>query len=159
MENGDAKYLFVYNSNVDKPNSFQVTLRGLPGCIYDLEGGSLVKAVAGAERTLRVELPAGGWKVFVCCPEPLRSVKVERAKVKASQLQLRVRVQGESGDAFDAAVPLKIALCSAKGATVLYRSASHGVLEMTIPLVVQASGLQAVEVESLLGVARDNVAV
>ena len=156
MENGDAKYLFVYNSNVDKPNSFQVTLRGLPGCIYDLEAGSLVKPVAGAEGTLRVELPAGGWKVFVCCPEPLKAVKVERAKVKAGQLQLRVRVQGESGGTFNAAVPLKITLRSGLGATVLYRCASHGVLEMTIPLVVQASGLQAVEVESLLGAATDS---
>jgi uncharacterized membrane protein len=137
MENGDARYLFVYNCNVDKANRFAVGCINLPGVIYDVEAGRHAPIEITEEGVQRfdVDLPAGGWKVFALAPARIAHVRVSQARLRGGTLGFRVALFDEQHKEFRAAVPLKITLKGADGKEfAFYRATNAGSLDLSVPV-------------------------
>jgi uncharacterized membrane protein len=149
MENGDTQYLFVYNSDTDKGNTFTVTCRNFPAVAYDVEDNRTVKLKkvdGGAQFT--VTLPGGGWKVFAFSPTAISGVRINQATVQNDTLTLQVRALA-GRNTFRAAVPVKITLQSPEGDTVLYRATDDGVLDLTVPIADSIKRPRSIVVEEL----------
>ena len=157
LENGDTKYLFVFNSDTDNGHVFNVSLGGSLGAlsaVYDVETGQKIKQFSDKlGPRFDVDLSAGGWKVFALAPSSVAGVRIETAKIEGETLKLRARVLADKTPVFRAAVPLKITLRGAQGDTVIYRATDAGVLDISIPLQ-GLSRPRAVEVETMLGAGR-----
>jgi hypothetical protein len=150
MENGEATYLFVYNSNTDTGRTFTVTCRNYPSVAYDIAARKTVAlktATDGARFT--VALPAGGWKVFAFVSHPLQRVAISEAAAKDKTLTLRVATLAANRQLFRAAVPVKITLRAPQGDTVLYRATDAGTLALTVPLAEGVVRPRSVVVEEL----------
>src|SRR5690606_17542473 len=60
LQNGDTRYLFVFNTNTDRGQSFRVTLRDLPPVVYDIEASRELRVDVADDGAARVDvdLPA-----------------------------------------------------------------------------------------------------
>jgi len=152
LENGEGRYLFVYNTDTDKGARLGVSYRELPGTVYDVAAGKEV-AVAQAEGTRRftVELPAGGWKLFALLPARVGHVRVSRARLRDGRLRFRATVFDAQRVALRAAVPLEVTLSGPGGGSFVFHGAtSQGVLTAGIPIGASMPVPEAVWVKELL---------
>jgi uncharacterized membrane protein len=149
LKNGRTKYLFVYNADVNAPQTVDVTFRRAPSHVYDLSAGKrvLLTGTTDGGRT-SLNLPAGGWKVLVVSDQGLRDIQAD-GRATDGELTLDVEVRGMLAT-FDGAVPLKITLRSPAGDRVIYRATDGGKLELTLPVPPEMPALTEVIVTEML---------
>ncbi len=151
MRHGASRYLFLYNSNTDRENTFDVRIRNLPGVVYDPLGGQRIATTPDGEGyRFAVALPPGGWKVLVLTPEPVAHLQVSVAERQGNTLRLQVEVRGESGSPVSAAVPLEIAVQTPMGTIPLYQAATLGILDVSIPTADALKDPQTITIRELL---------
>ncbi len=159
MVNGDVTYLFVYNSNIDKGNTFTVTCRNFPRFAYDVETRApCALTTKGTTRAFSLSLPAGGWKMIAFAPHKLTGIAVTQAQLKGDALTLRAHTRA-GHNRFRGAVPVQITLRGAEGETVIYRATSDGVMHITIPIQDSVVRPTTVEVKELFSGQRATVRV
>ena len=149
MANGEAKYLFIYNSNTDVAQTFKVTLKTLKGNIYDIAAGTKLNFFPFS-RTFTVKLPAGGWRVYAVTPNQPSRVAVDDVQLNNAKLSLALRVLDGSGKLVNAAVPVKITLRGADGRSwTVYRATNRGELKLDLTCTGALPLPQAVEIEEM----------
>lgn len=134
LHHGQATYLFVYNTDVDAPNSFEVSYRHMPGVAYDVFDQKIVSNSRQPEGTFAVSLPAGGWKVYALSPAVVNTVQIRSAGLSGRQLTLDVELRDTDDRIFDACVPLSVTLTGKDGQRfTLHTATSNGRARVQIP--------------------------
>jgi uncharacterized membrane protein len=155
MEQGDARYLFVYNQDLQAPHAFTVRVNEPAAAIYDL-GVERSGAVDSARRLKGQSidtglLPAGGWKIYLLAPQPVKRLQANAA-VQGDALATDVRVLDSRGQTVRAAIPIRITLQRTDGdPLVFHRTTVDGEARFTIPLQQYAAAMTTVEITELVG--------
>lgn len=147
LYNGSTRYVFVYNTDVDRARLFNVTLNEPAGAVYNLRAGhrEFTPATDGKIR-VQTTLPAGGWNVYVCADNVLDELDVVR-----NGTTLRIQALTDDKTPFDAAVPLRITLQGSNGETFSYTTATdRGTTEVDIPVEELSFTPERIMIQELL---------
>lgn len=126
LVNGDTRYLFIYNGDIRKPHTLQVTVRWPAGHAYDVLGGG--GFAFNPDRALKAELPPGGWKLYAVSPD-----RITGLRAVAKQEDRRMRVTGNvcatDQRVWRGAAPVRISLLLADGRRIdRYSSSDDGLI-------------------------------
>lgn len=135
MENGDARYLFVYNYDLDFGRYMQVEMLDDPGYVIDVLAAleQPVETKDGKYR-FRAQLEPGGWRIYALLPAKPVGLAGAEAVLKGTDLTVKARWTDEAGATLKAATPVSLTIKGANRDATLYRSIDEGIGEWTIPL-------------------------
>lgn len=155
MEQGDAKYLFIYNQDKYAPHQFRVKVNLPAGVVYDLGVDRAADPIPGkllsAKNTIDTgEMPAGGWKVYVLAPQVLKAVEAT-AKMNGDILAAEVTATGADGNVLNAAVPLRLEVTLKDGSHyIFFRTTQNGKASIAIPFHDRAKDVVGVTLTDLM---------
>jgi hypothetical protein len=135
MQNGNAKYLFVYNSDTDNSNKIEVKLKKQGKYVYDIKSNSMNTAGPDGLLNMKLRLKAGDWKVLLLTEQKMAKVKLDKCDLSGNTVKLKATAQDDKGATFSAAVPVEISFNNSKAQTyTVYRATSQGSLETSVEI-------------------------
>lgn len=136
LEHGEARYLFLYNTDYDQPNELTVSLKGEPAAIYPIgQLGSLKTVKATDSVSWQLRLPAGGWMAYAMTPAAVDKLTVNTAAVEGTDLKIMAKVLDADDKPINAAVPLACKIMLKDGSSrELALATRHGILDVSLPI-------------------------
>jgi len=105
---GRTPYLFILNTDLERPRSAVIGFKHTGRVAYDLmTGNRLALSPKQGRVTFDVTIQPGGWVAYVLPPDEIEGIAVE-ASAKNGQMDVRARVVGRTAKPLPAALPLKV---------------------------------------------------
>lgn len=121
-QNGDTRYLFLYNSNLFDAQKTHVTLNSQEDSIYDVltskENGVVT---ANGKTTFDAEIAAGDWGVFLLSPQEITQLRIN-AEQKDKEVTIQIGVLNSAGLLISGSHPLYVSIKDPKGNETPYSS-------------------------------------
>lgn len=127
MKNGDVRYMFVFNYDLDFGRLMDVTLKYDPGFVTDvLTGERMQVEQADGAYSFKSQVEPGGWNIYMLSSEPVGECRIDRCEQNDDELYVDVSLYSANNNPMSAAVPLELTIAGTKQVAQLYRSTDEG---------------------------------
>jgi len=129
-ENGHCRYLYLYNTDLEKSRKLRVRLAGQQSYVYDIESHreTRVETTPSGRAEFETEIPAGDWKIFLLSPQQIAQLRVAVERYDR-EIRIRVGVLSTAGLVIDGSHPLRVTVLDPKNDETpysLYTSTDRG---------------------------------